>query len=115
MTGADVSLAARRCVPCEAGTPPLTDDATTQYLARLGEGSGWEIVEGKKIVKSFRFKSFRDAIAFVNRVAEIAEGEGHHPDMWISYRRVRLELMTHAIGGLSENDFILAAKIDRAS
>lgn len=110
---APADLGTRRCVPCEADTPPLTEEQARGYLADLGENSGWELVEGKRITKAIRWRSFRDAIAFVNKVADIAEEEGHHPDIFISYRRVRLELSTHAIGGLSENDFIMAAKIDR--
>jgi len=114
-----VALASRRCAPCEGGTSPLTEEEARAYLAQLhrelaepmGEG-GWELVEGKKIIKTFRLKGFREAIALVNRVAELAEAEGHHPDIWVSYRRVRFELTTHAIGGLSENDFIMAAKIE---
>ena len=105
-------LAVRRCVPCEAGTPPLTEEQARGYLSGLG---GWDLEEpeGKRIAKLFRLKSFREALAFINRIADIAEEEGHHPDIWFSYRRVRVELTTHAIGGLSENDFIMAAKVDR--
>lgn len=68
---------------------------------------------GKKITKKFKFKNFKEAMAFINKVAELAESEGHHPDIFIFYNRVKFELSTHAIGGLSENDFILAAKINK--
>jgi 4a-hydroxytetrahydrobiopterin dehydratase len=80
-----------------------------EYLKALG---GWQAEENKKIKKEFVFKDFVSAIAFVNRVAAVAEGEGHHPALFISYNKVKVTLSTHAIGGLSENDFILAAKID---
>jgi 4a-hydroxytetrahydrobiopterin dehydratase len=103
-------LLSRRCVACEKGTPPLTEEQASLYLPQV---PGWEIREGKSIRRRFSFKDFREAMAFVNRIAELAEEEGHHPDFFLSYNRVRVDLTTHAIGGLSENDFILAAKIDR--
>jgi pterin-4a-carbinolamine dehydratase len=78
----------------------------------LREVEGWEIREDKLILKTFIFKSFRESMYFVNRVADLAEQEKHHPDMHIKYRKVTLELTTHAIKGLSENDFIMASKID---
>ena len=104
-------LAQKKCVPCEGGVPPLDEAAARRYLASL---SGWRLVDGKRVQKEFTFKDFAQALAFANRVGAIAEAEGHHPDILIhSWNRVRLEIMTHAINGLSENDFILAAKIDR--
>ncbi len=91
--------------------PPLTRRAVARYLAQV---LGWQAERGfKRIVRTFKFKNFVLAIRFVNRVAKLAEAEGHHPDFSISYSRVRIELWTHAVGGLSENDFILAAKINR--
>lgn len=82
--------------------------------AYLSQVLGWELDDaGKKISKKYEFKEFKEAMAFVNQVAELAESEGHHPDISISYAKVHLELSTHAIGGLSENDFILAAKINQ--
>ena len=106
-----LSLLDKRCVPCEGGIPPLTVQKAKSYLEQT---PGWEIIEGgKKIKREFKFKDFKEAIAFVNKVAELAESEGHHPDFHIFYSRVILELWTHAIGGLSENDFILAAKINQ--
>lgn len=104
-----MELAAKRCKPCEGGMPPLNLDESKRLLAQV---EGWKLEE-KTIQKSFKFKNFVEAIKFVNRVADLAESEGHHPDIHISYNRVKLSLMTHVIGGLSENDFILAAKIDR--
>jgi len=104
-------LAEKKCVPCEGGVPPLDEPTARRYLASL---TGWNLADGKRIRKEFAFKDFARALAFVNRVGAIAEAEGHHPDILIhSWNRVRLDITTHAIGGLSENDFILAAKIDR--
>ena len=113
-----MTLIEKKCVPCEGGMPSLDAGQVKTYMAELP--TGWAAVpeaEGqapKKISKEFKFKDFKESIAFVNRVAAVAEAEGHHPDIWIMYSRVRIELWTHAIGGLSENDFILAAKIDAA-
>ena len=101
-------LARRHCVPCEKGTPPLSEDEAQALLTGV---PGWELRDGNMLRRRFRFKDFVEAMAFVNRIAAIAEAEGHHPDMYISYNRVRLDLTTHAIGGLSQNDFIMAAKI----
>ena len=104
-------LAARRCAPCRGGTLPLTE-AEAQRL--LGAVPLWSLQEGaKRLARPFEFKDFVQAMEFVNRVAEIAETEGHHPDIAIHWNRVDLVLWTHSIGGLHENDFIVAAKIDR--
>jgi len=104
-----MSLLAKKCVPCEGGTAPLSAEAAKKLLAEV---SGWVLL-GDAIGKEFEFKDFKEAMGFVNKVADIAEAEGHHPDIAVrSYNKVRLELSTHAIGGLSENDFILAAKIN---
>lgn len=103
-----MKLSQQRCVPCEGGTPPMSGDEARQ---RLGELHGWTLKE-RAIEKTFTFKNFVEAMAFVNRVAAIAEQEGHHPDIAVSYRMVTLTLFTHAIGGLSLNDFIVAAKVD---
>jgi 4a-hydroxytetrahydrobiopterin dehydratase len=109
MTQTTQRLAEMKCAPCEGGVPPLTEQQARTYLEQLDEA--WQLEEGN-LVRRFRFRNFRDAMAFVNKVAEIAESEGHHPDISISYNRVRLSLFTHAIHGLSDNDFILAANID---
>ena len=104
------TLAKKRCIPCEKGIPPLKREEAEKLLKELDQ---WMLIDdAKMLAKSFRFKNFVEAMRFINKVAEIAEGEGHHPDITISYNAVGLELMTHAIDGLSENDFILAAKID---
>ena len=103
-------LLQKKCVPCEGGALPLDREGAERYISMV---PGWELSEdGKQISKSYKFKDFIGAINFVNHVAEIAEGEGHHPDIKINYNKVKLTNSTHAIGGLSENDFILAAKID---
>jgi len=105
------NLFSKKCIACEGGTPPISKEESQNYLSQV---LGWEMVEdGKKITKEFKFKNFKEAMAFINNVADLAESEGHHPDIHIYYSRVILELWTHAIGGLSENDFILAAKIDQ--
>ena len=103
-------LLKKKCIPCEAGVEPFTERQAKDYLV---QAPGWMLDENiKKISKEYKFKDFIGAMNFVQRVADLAEEEGHHPDIHIHYNRVLLELWTHAIGGLSENDFILAAKID---
>jgi 4a-hydroxytetrahydrobiopterin dehydratase len=103
-------LTEKHCVPCEGGTPPLTVEEIRPYLGQVS--SEWRVTDGKKIEREFSFGDFKEAMAFVNNVADLAEKEGHHPDFHIHYSRVTIELWTHAIDGLSENDFIMAAKID---
>jgi 4a-hydroxytetrahydrobiopterin dehydratase len=103
-------LAKKKCVPCEGNVKPLTKEEAEKLLTELNE---WALIdEAHMLAKSFHFDDFVQAINFVNKVAVIAEEEGHHPDLTISYADVGVELSTHAIEGLSENDFILAAKID---
>lgn len=103
-------LLKKKCVLCEGGALPLDKAEAEKYMDMVTE---WELAEdGKNITKAFKFKDFIGAINFVNKISEIAESEGHHPDINIRYNKVKLILSTHAIGGLSENDFILAAKID---
>jgi 4a-hydroxytetrahydrobiopterin dehydratase len=102
-------LAARHCVPCEAGTPPLARNEAEALLPLIS--SRWRLGEAL-LQREIVFRTFPRAMAFLNELANIAESEGHHPDFCCSYNRVSLELTTHAIKGLSENDFILAAKID---
>jgi 4a-hydroxytetrahydrobiopterin dehydratase len=103
-------LKAKQCVPCRGGIPPLEPEQAREYLEQV---PGWTLSdEADRISRSFTFGSFPDAIAFVGEVAELAEEEGHHPDFQIHYNKVDLILYTHKIGGLHENDFIMAAKID---
>jgi 4a-hydroxytetrahydrobiopterin dehydratase len=106
-------LAERRCVRCEPGTPHLDAAAIQPLLAQV---RGWAVEEQdghQQLAKRFRFKGFMPAVDFVNRVAPIAEAEGHHPDLLMGWGYVTVQLWTHAAGGLTENDFILAAKIDQ--
>lgn len=110
MTTAE-QLTQKKCVPCEGGVPRLSRDEATALLRDL---PGWGLVGDQKIRKEWTVKHFQAGMDFFNRVAALAEDEGHHPDLHLTgYRNVAIELWTHAIGGLSENDFILAAKIDR--
>ncbi|HZG54289.1 MAG TPA: 4a-hydroxytetrahydrobiopterin dehydratase [Pyrinomonadaceae bacterium] len=102
-------LANRKCVPCHGGVPPLATDEIERYL---GELRGWEVVEGHHLKKSYAFPNFRQPLALVNRIAEVAEAEGHHPDISFGWGRADVTIYTHAIDGLTESDFILAAKID---
>ena len=104
-----MKLYQKRCKPCEGGTPPLTLEESRRLLVQIHD---WQLKDGK-IEKQFKFKNFVESMGFVNKIADLAESEGHHPDIHISWNRVTLSLTTHAIKGLSENDFILAAKIDR--
>ena len=105
-------LAKKKCVPCEGGVDPLSEAEARKLMPELDQG--WMLIDsGHMLARTLNFKDFVETMAFVNKVAEIAEQEGHHPDMNISYNTLSIELMTHAIDGLSENDFILAAKIDQ--
>jgi 4a-hydroxytetrahydrobiopterin dehydratase len=102
-------LALKKCVPCEGGTRPLDDSSVKNYLAQL---PGWEKA-GQEIFKVFTFKNYYETMAFVNAVAYIANREDHHPDLEVSYKTCKVRYSTHAIRGLSENDFICAAKVDK--
>lgn len=103
-------LTDKRCTPCEGGTPPLAAQQVGALLAKL-EG-GWQVVDGHHLEKSWSFPDFVSALAFVDRVGELAEAQGHHPDIYLTWGKVTLNIWTHAVGGLSENDFILAAHAD---
>jgi 4a-hydroxytetrahydrobiopterin dehydratase len=103
-----MALRDRKCVPCEGGAAPLSKNEMKPLLAQV---EGWS-ERRQKLHKTRTFADFRDAMAFLGRVADLAEAEGHHPDFCVHYNRVDFTVWTHAIGGLSENDFILAAKID---
>jgi 4a-hydroxytetrahydrobiopterin dehydratase len=105
-----MDLKQKKCVPCEGGVPALTADEASRLLSQL---SGWRIDPGTvELRKRFKFASFPDTMAFVNRMARLAEAEGHHPDFCVRFTVLDVSLTTHAIGGLSENDFVLAAKLD---
>lgn len=105
-------LAGKRCQSCEGGIPPLATDQIQQHLKALPD---WKMTpDGKRIRREWRVKDFVEGLSFFERIGEIAEAEDHHPDLHLtSYRNLAVEIWTHAIGGLSENDFILAAKIDQ--
>lgn len=111
-TTAAQQLASKKCAPCEGGVPACSAEEIARHLAAL---PGWrQTPDGKRIAKSWSARDFLAAIDFFNRVAQLAETENHHPDLHLAgYRNVTIEIGTHAIDGLSENDFILAAKIDQ--
>ena len=97
-------------MPCHGGVPRLRGEDVAALLRQL---DGWEAVEEHHLTKDYKFANFADALAFVNRVGAVAEAEGHHPDISFGWGYARIKIYTHAIGGLSESDFILAAKIDK--
>jgi len=106
-----MDLTKKKCVPCEGGVPALHAGQVSTMLPQL---SGWSVdMEPGELRKAYKFADFKETMAFVERLAELAELEGHHPDFCVRYDRLDVVLTTHAIGGLSENDFIVAAKIDR--
>ena len=106
----NMELAQKHCVPCESGTAPLSISQAKDLLRQI---RGWALGEdGKWLIKQFKFDNFLEAMSFANKITPVAEREEHHPDVHISWGKVVVELSTHAIKGLSENDFILAAKID---
>lgn len=103
-------LAARKCLPCCGGVPALTADQIAPLLRQL---DGWHVVENHHLVKNYHFPDFATALRFVNRVGDIAEEEGHHPELYLSWGKVGVQIFTHKVDGLTESDFILAAKIDK--
>jgi 4a-hydroxytetrahydrobiopterin dehydratase len=103
-------LARKACVPCRGGVPPLAGRELADLQAALG--GGWQAVDEHHLEKEFGFEDFRSALDFTNRVGELAEEQGHHPDIYLSWGRVRTRIWTHKIDGLTESDFVLAAKID---
>jgi 4a-hydroxytetrahydrobiopterin dehydratase len=106
-----MDLTTKKCVPCEGGIPPLNEKEISEFKKLISDD--WKVIDGNKISKEFFFVSYRHTIDFIKRVADIAEEEGHHPVLHVYFGRVVAELWTHSINGLSENDFILAAKIDK--
>lgn len=105
-----VQLAEKRCVPCEGGVEPLQGEVIRQMAGQLQ--ADWQVIGEHHLEREYKFKDFRQALEFVNQVGELAEQENHHPDILLSYGKVVIQLWTHKIHGLHENDFILAAKID---
>jgi 4a-hydroxytetrahydrobiopterin dehydratase len=106
-------LAKQKCVPCAGGVPPLSAAESDKLLARLGP-NGWRVVDGHHLEKEYTFRDFASALAFVDRVGATAEREGHHPDLYLAWGKVRITIWTHKIDGLTESDFVLAAKCDEA-
>ncbi|HXV26899.1 MAG TPA: 4a-hydroxytetrahydrobiopterin dehydratase [Candidatus Paceibacterota bacterium] len=98
-----------KCVPCEGGIPPMSADRVAELLPEV---PGWKAVDDRRLVKAWKFDDFASALVMVNAVGALAEAEGHHPDIRFGWGYVEISLMTHAVNGLSRNDFILAAKID---
>lgn len=103
-------LADQKCVPCRGGVPPLSGTELSNLHAKVPE---WSVVNQHHIHRVFRFPDFKQALAFVNRIGEVAEAEGHHPDILLTWGKAEITLWTHKIDGLTESDFIMAAKIDR--
>lgn len=104
-------LAEKQCVPCKGGVPPLKGEPLERLAVQLG--GGWNVIDAHHLEKEFRFKNFREALEFTNRVGELAEQQGHHPDIYLAWGKARVTIWTHKIDGLTESDFVLAAKIDR--
>lgn len=103
-------LASKTCVPCRGGVPPLAGEELKQYERQV---PGWEVVSGHHLHRAFAFPDFRQALEFVNRVGEVAEQQGHHPDILLAWGKAEITMWTHKIDGLTESDFILAAKISQ--
>ena len=105
-------LAAKECIPCRRGVPPLKGRERTALVEKLG--GGWKVVGEHHLEKEYTFKNFRGALDFTDRVGELAEAQGHHPDIYLAWGKVKLTIWTHKIDGLTESDFIFAAKADAA-
>ena len=105
------NLAAKECVPCKGGVPPLKGAALQTLQEQLGDG--WQVIDEHHLEKTFTFKNFREALDFTVRVGELAEQQNHHPDIYLTWGKVRVTIWTHKIDGLTESDFVLAAKTDQ--
>ena len=110
-SNATKKLAARKCVPCKGGVPALKGQYLRDFLAILG--NDWQVIKKHHLEKEYRFKDFREALDFTVRVGDLAEAQGHHPDIYLAWGKVKLTIWTHKIDGLTESDFVLAAKADR--
>lgn len=112
----EMELSKMKCVPCELGGRPLSRREIQKYMARLKPAGTWRLVFNKprtgKLVRDYEFGDFAQAMKFINRVARVAEANGHHPNIYCSWNKVQLELFTHSIGGLAEADFVMASKIN---
>lgn len=105
-------LTKKKCEPCQAGAPKLKPEKIEELTKKV---TGWEVINGHHLKKEYEFDNFKQALEFVNRIGETAEKEGHHPDIKLGWGKVEVQIYTHKIDGLHENDFILAAKIDEIS
>jgi 4a-hydroxytetrahydrobiopterin dehydratase len=105
------ALAEKECVPCKGGVPPLKGAELAKLARELQPG--WQTVDEHQLEREFKFKNFREALDFTNKVGELAEAQGHHPDIYLAWGKVKVTLWTHKIDGLTESDFIMAAKVDR--
>lgn len=105
------ALAEKECVPCKGGVPPLKGQDLGRVAAELN--NGWKVIQEHHLEKEYKFKDFREALAFTNKVGELAESQGHHPDIYLAWGQVKLTVWTHKINGLTESDFVLAAKADQ--
>lgn len=104
-------LAKKTCIPCRGGVPPLKGEELTTILEELG--NDWQLIDEHHLQKEFTFKNFKEALNFTNKIGEVAEIEGHHPDIYLAWGKVRVVVWTHKIDGLTESDFIYAAKADQ--
>lgn len=104
-----MGLAEKDCIPCRGGVPPLPPEEGKGYLAQL---DGWEVIDNHHLTKTYKLADFKDALAFVNRIGAMAEEQGHHPDIYLAWGKVRVDIWTHKINGLTESDFVFAAKCD---
>jgi 4a-hydroxytetrahydrobiopterin dehydratase len=107
-----MGLSEKTCIPCRGGVAPLTADEIKPLVAQVKQ---WNVVNNHHVEKDFRFSDFKNALDFVNRVGAIAEDQGHHPDIYLAWGKARVTIWTHKIDGLTESDFILAAKIDEVN
>jgi len=105
------TLAEKDCVPCKGGVPPLKGPELSKIANQLD--GGWQVVKEHHLEKEYKFKDFRQALEFTNKVGELAESQGHHPDIYLTWGKVKLNVWTHKIDGLTESDFVLAAKADK--
>jgi 4a-hydroxytetrahydrobiopterin dehydratase len=104
-------LASKECLPCKGGIPPLGGEERNRLIGNLH--SDWEVIEGHHLERQYHFEDFKQALDFTNRVGELAESVGHHPDIYLAWGKVVLTVWTHKIDGLTESDFVFAAKVDR--
>ncbi len=109
MNDAQMKLAEKTCVSCHGGVPPLTPNEIAGLLPQV---TGWNVVDDHHLTKDYKFRNFREALDFVNRVGAVADEQNHHPDIFLAWGKVAIQIWTHKINGLTESDFIFAAKVD---